>query len=276
MRARLLAQRLPHLQAPRPVVAPSNGTSTLADLTEPCQNSGCCVPKFVRVGMRPPSAPMYATSPASPPLGGRGVRTERGCGWARGAGDRPRRRGRCGNGDGAVVVGAGPDGDVVDVPGARVAGGADLSLRRRLRRGDVFSPRRGRLPSKISPRIAGAGDSRRRRRSSSRPPSSAGGRSTGRSWSRSPAPWAPSRRASWSSDPRRSRREDRRGRPREHATSTPKGPAERIAVRCNTIPLIKGSTDQAVGAPAKPAPRGWLGVTGRARCAAGRGRARSG
>jgi hypothetical protein len=63
MRARLLAQRLPHLQAPRPVVAPSNGTSTLADPTEPCQNSGCCVPKFVRVGMRPPSAPCTPRAP---------------------------------------------------------------------------------------------------------------------------------------------------------------------------------------------------------------------
>ena len=55
-------------------------------------------------------------------------------------------------GAGAVVVGAGPDGDVdvVDVAGARVAGGADRSAPATTTPTDVLPSCRGRLPSKLA------------------------------------------------------------------------------------------------------------------------------
>jgi hypothetical protein len=49
-----------------------------------------------------------------------------------------------------VVVGAGPDGDVVDVPGARVAGGIDRSAPATTIPTDVLAPCRGRLPNKLA------------------------------------------------------------------------------------------------------------------------------
>jgi hypothetical protein len=53
---------------------------------------------------------------------------------------------------GAVVVGAGPDGDVdvVDVAGARVAGGADRSAPATTTPTEVLAPGRGRLPTKLA------------------------------------------------------------------------------------------------------------------------------
>jgi hypothetical protein len=52
----------------------------------------------------------------------------------------------------AVVVGAGPDldVDVVDVAGAQVAGGADLSAPATTTPTEVLAPGRGRLPSKLA------------------------------------------------------------------------------------------------------------------------------
>jgi hypothetical protein len=53
---------------------------------------------------------------------------------------------------GAVVVGAGPDGDVdvVDIAGARVAGGADLSAPPTTAPTEVLPSGRGRLPTKLA------------------------------------------------------------------------------------------------------------------------------
>jgi hypothetical protein len=51
---------------------------------------------------------------------------------------------------GAVVVGAGPDGEVVDVPGARVAGGIDRSPPATTTPTDVLAPGRGPLPNKLA------------------------------------------------------------------------------------------------------------------------------
>jgi hypothetical protein len=55
-----------------------------------------------------------------------------------------------GTATGAVVVGAGPDADVVDVPGARVAGGIDLSAPVTTIPTDVLAPCRDRLPNKLA------------------------------------------------------------------------------------------------------------------------------
>ena len=49
-----------------------------------------------------------------------------------------------------AVVGAGPDADVVDVPGARVADGIDRSAPATTTPTDVLAPCRDRLPTKLA------------------------------------------------------------------------------------------------------------------------------
>jgi type VII secretion protein EccCa len=112
--------------------------------------------KFVRVGMRP--------SPGAPGT----PRAPRHCLWVLGAcvlgvvvagavvvlGTVPAGAVEVGtpSGAGTVVVGAGPDGDVdvVDVAGARVAGGADRSAPATTIPTDVLASCRGRLPTRLA------------------------------------------------------------------------------------------------------------------------------
>ena len=49
-----------------------------------------------------------------------------------------------------AVIGAGPDADVVDVPGARVADGIDRSAPATTTPTDVLAPCRDRLPTKLA------------------------------------------------------------------------------------------------------------------------------